>query len=787
MNDLLTFGSWLKERRKKLDLTQFDLADRVGCSEDTIQKIERGERRPSKQFSQRLAEVLGIPSDEQAAFVVAAREGNAPQAQSSDSGTSRTSFNPSVPNNLPTPLTPLIGREAVVADARSYLHDGVRLLTLTGAPGIGKTRLSLQVASELLADFRDGVYLVELAPINNTDLVAPTIASVLGLKEMAQQTIVEVVKQFLGGGGSGDRGSGKRMLLLLDNFEQVLDAAPLVVDLLSATSQLSVLVTSREALHVMGEQQLPVQPLRTPDLSRLPDPEALAEYPAIQLFVQRARAVDPDFRLTEDNYREVAQICARLNGLPLAIELAAARAGFFSTSALLSRLESRLNTLTGGPRALPQRQRTLRNAIDWSHELLSDEEKVLFRRLAVFVGGRTIEAVEAVCNAREDLVIDVVDGLISLVDKSLLRREEGAGGEPRFMMLETIHEYAREKLQESGEAEALQREHALYFMRLAEEAEPHLRGEHQQEWLERLEDEFDNIRAALRWTKARGEKRETADTDNTEASAEAVDTGLRMGTALWRFWFMRSHLSEGRKELIRLLALQRRAKEIAEKRGVAATETGERDSAEGSRKYRANALNRAGYLAFLQGDLTSARLLLEESLALYRELGDKWGAATSLHSLGGLEYQQGDYAYATARLLLEESLALYRELGDKHGIANEGMGLALVSFLQGDYPSARSLLTESLALYRESGDIQNIAITLGNLGLVAHEQGDYISARSLQEELDTVLEREDRLAYEHAVATARAQLGEQEFERAWQEGRAMSMEEAIDYVSEKVR
>lgn len=432
------FGSRLKERRRELDLTQFDLADRVGCSEDTIQKIERGERRPSKQIAQRLAEVLRVPPGEQEAFVVAARNGSIPTPAfhtSADRDHEQTPPERVTPNptNLPTPLTPLIGREEAVAWALTYLRDGARLLTLTGAPGIGKTRLGLQIASELLPDFEDGVYLVELAHISNPDLVAPTIANTFGLGETADQSIVDVLKQFL----RGRNNAGRRMLLLLDNFEQVLDAAPVIVELLSGCPQIKVLATSREALHIVGEQQFPVPPLRIPDPARLPDWRELPEYPAVELFVQRARAADPGFALAAENYREVAIICTHLEGLPLAIELAAARIKVFSPQALLSRLESRLKTLTGKGAGIPQRQQTLRNAIEWSYDLLTGEEKKLFQWLAVFSGG-TLEAVEAVCDAGGGLEMEVVDGLASLVDKSLLRREKGAGGEPRFVMLRMI-------------------------------------------------------------------------------------------------------------------------------------------------------------------------------------------------------------------------------------------------------------------------------------------------------------------------------------------------------------
>ncbi len=458
-------------------LTQEDLAECVGCSRATIQKIEEGERRPSRQVAQRLAECLKLPADRHEVFVrFARREERA--AQSFIGPVARSAAVPPIPtpNNLPTPLTPLIGRQDTLEAAYNYmLHRDVRLLTLTGVPGIGKTRLSLDVAAQLLPEFKDGVLFVELASISEPDLVASAIGTTLGHQELGSGSYIDGLKRFL---------TGKRMLLVLDNFEQVLDAAPLVSDLLGACPGLKILVTSREALHIIGEQQLPLQPLEVPDITRLPDArddQDLLRYPSAELFVQRAGAVDPGFTLTEENYRIVASICTRLEGLPLAIELAAARIKMLTPGDILSHLDRRLKLLTGGPRHLPARLQTLRGAIDWSYRLLNPTEQSLFACLGVFVGGATLPAIQAVYNVQGDLS-DVLEGVGSLVEKNLLRRQganaqgfslsdkhrlsSGArggqheAGESRFAMLEMVREYAVEKLLEGGEAEAMKRAHA---------------------------------------------------------------------------------------------------------------------------------------------------------------------------------------------------------------------------------------------------------------------------------------------------------------------------------------
>ncbi len=498
--------------------------------------------------------------------------------------------------------------------------------------------------------------MVELARISDPALVMPSIATTLDIDQTGgqRQSLEALLLQYV---------QDKRMLLVLDNFEQVLDAALHVVGLLAKSPWLKVLVTSREALHVRGERRFHVPPLELPTLAGTLNLEALSTNPAVALFVERAQEVLPDFELTHENAGDVAAICVGLDGLPLGIELAAAWANVFSARQMRKHLGSRLKLPTRGARDLPARHRTLRGAIEWSYALLGEDEQRLFRRMAVFQGGRTLEALEAVSNYDGQLQLDVLEGVESLVSKSLLQPREGLDGEPRFWMLETIHEYAREKLEESGEADTLQRHHALYFMSLAEQAEPELQGPKQVEWLDRLEDEHDNIRAALLWA------RQSAN----------FETGLRLAGAVWRFWSRRGYYDEGREQLASLLSVR-----AADTANVVPT------IAPVPQPVRAKALNGAGYLAWELGDLPSARSPLEESLAIYEALGDKNNVALSLNNLGLIIIA---YDREAGKPLFEKSLAIRRELGDILGIASSLHNLAFVAAEKGDYVTARHTLT----------------------------------------------------------------------------------------------
>jgi predicted ATPase len=395
------------------------------------------------------------------------------------------------PNNLPVQPTPLIGRDAEVASLCSLLRrSDVCLVTLSGPGGVGKTRLALQVAAELLDDFDDGAYFVDLAPIGEVALVAPTIAQTLGVRETGNRRLLDSLKDYL---------REKQVLLVLDNFEHVVAAAPVVAEVLAAAPRLSVLVTSRVALHLRGEKEVVASPLALPDPQRLPPLAVLSQYAAVELFIERALDVQPNFAVTNENAPAVAEVCYRLDGLPLAIELAAARIKLFAPQTLLARLEKRLPLLTGGARDLPTRQQTLRNTIDWSYELLNAGEQTLFRRLAVFVGGCTLEAAQVICNVEGELAWDVVDGLAALLDQSLVQQGDGPDGEPRFTMLETIREYALEQLEAHSEADAVRRRHAEYYLALAETAQPQFQRAERYRWSERTESEHYNLRAALAW------------------------------------------------------------------------------------------------------------------------------------------------------------------------------------------------------------------------------------------------------------------------------------------------
>lgn len=458
----LSFGQWLKQRRKALDLTQEGLAQQIGCAKVTLRKIETGERRPSRQIAELLAKYLQISVDKHAAFIQFARD---EAGESTPFGDTR--FH-SPTNLLPQP-TLLIGRdEDVVAIRKRLLQPESRLLTLVGPPGIDKTRLALQVAAQVLDNFAEGVFFVALASISDFNLVPTMIANTLDIPDIGPRTPLERLKVFL---------SNKQMLLLLDNFEQILPAAPAIADLLAACPWIKLLVTSRAPLRIRQERQLPVAPLALPHLAALPDVETLSGNAAVTLFLERAQAVKPDFSLTAENAPTIAAICTRLDGLPLAIELISARIKLLPPTALLERLSGRLLLQSDGLRDLEPRHRTLNNAIDWSYQLLSTEEQTLFRRLGVFVGGWTLEAAEAICLDR--LNLNPLDGLASLLDKNLIKQETGFDGEPRFTMLETIREYALQQLIASGELDPLCQRHLAYFVKLAEQVEAHEFGRDQ--------------------------------------------------------------------------------------------------------------------------------------------------------------------------------------------------------------------------------------------------------------------------------------------------------------------
>lgn len=574
--------------------------------------------------------------------------------------------------DLPMPRTSLIGRDRESAQgAALLLNTDVRLLTLTGTGGSGKTRLAIAIAAAVAGRFSSGTRFVGLSSISRPDLVLTALANALEVQQGINRTISHLIGDRLRELGS--------FLLVLDNFEQVLSAATLVSDMLAASPRLKILVTSRARLRIYGEQEVPVAPLD--------------EDSAVALFQERARAVRPNFALSPENRPAVREICARLDGLPLAIELAAARTRILSPGAILDRLQSRLQLLTGGAVDLPERQQTLRNTIDWSHELLNGSEQKLLRRFAVFAGGATLEAVEAVCNTALDLGIAVFDGLSSLVEKNLIQHIDRPDAEARFAMLETIREYAIERLAASGEDAAVRRAQAAYCLVLAEEGNPELNPAERAAWLARCDIEIDNFRSALDWL----------------FQTRNLEWGLRLCMALFRFWDMREHLIEGRSRLETVLRL----------------------AGDGYAKERAQIALFLGAMTTAQGDFASAERFLEQSLALNRQIEDRWGIASSLNALGVSARDRGDYA--SAQESFERSLSCWHELGDRLSAARCLHNLANVLTSRGDYSRARVALEEATALFEELGDRSGAAWSINSQGDTAREQGDLRTARSLYE------------------------------------------------------
>jgi predicted ATPase/DNA-binding CsgD family transcriptional regulator/DNA-binding XRE family transcriptional regulator len=670
---VLGFGAFLLRYRQAAGLTQEELAERAGISVDAISALEReGDRLPHKETITLLADALQLSQAERDQWEMAGR-GRLTR-------TSRAS--PTAMMHLPAPLTPLIGREAEVASIKTLLRRvEVRLLSLIGPGGIGKTRLALQAAADSLDDFPEGVLLVSLAHLSDPDQVIPAIAHSLGLREAGEWPLLERLETHLG---------EQRILIMLDSFELVLPAAPFLTALLTACPCLKLLVTSRAVLHVRGEYTFPVSPLSLTAHGTGADEVAHRPPSAVILFVERAQAIKPDFRLTTANALAIADICLRLDGIPLAIELAAARTKVLPPQALLTRLEQRLPLLTSKAQDIPERQQTMRNTLAWGYDLLKAREQRLFRQLAVFVGGWTLDAAEAV-GAMHEAENVVMESLESLMDTSLVLPQETPAEEARFTLLEIVREYAWERLLVSGEAGHTQETHAAYYLALAEAVEPRLTSVEQQLWLDRLAWDQANLHAALQWLGSQGHTEEA----------------LRLGGALWWFWWVRGQVSEGRAFLEQALELHQ----------------------EIGGKVRAKALRAAGALRALQGSLREAEALCREGLTLFRALGDTHGIVTSLWLLGYTLTEQGQYT--SARLLMEEALACSRHNQDTWGIAYSLELLAAIAFNQGEYKAARSLADESLALSRRGRDPAGITRALWLCGLLAFVQDQLAEAQEL--------------------------------------------------------
>jgi len=700
-----TFGALLRYLRRRARLQQRDLAIAVGYSEGQICRLEQNRRQPDlSTLAARFVPALDL---EDAPELATRLLELAADARNADGNLSLATPAPQPPitrlSNLPTPLTPLINRIREIAAISACLaRDDVHLITLVGPPGIGKTRLGLHVAGAWQARFRDGIYFVALAPIRDPAQVLPTIAHTLGIKKTGEP-VLEALRALL---------SDRQVLLVLDNFEQVADAAPQIAELLRAAPKAKALVTSRSALHLSGEHLFVVPPLDRPDPRHLPPLAELAAMPAIELLTSRLQAIRPEFVLTRENAPVIAEICACLDGLPLAIELAAARGRMFGPQALLDRLRgasgpTALRFLVDGPRDLLVHQQTLRSTIDWSYDLLHEHERALLQSLAVFVGGCSEAAASELRIENEALKtaspgqrflnsqFSISNTLLALVDKSLLKCEADQEEAPRFMMLETIREYARAKLEASGQAEQAQRRHAAYYLRLAQAAERELSGAQQTRWFAQLETEFNNLWAALDWF---------ANND--------IAGGLRLVCSLQQFWQAHGYLNEARAWIETALAR-------CEDCGLTELE-------------RARALCIAGFLAFHQGDLARTTTLSDASLAIYRSLGAQRGIADALHNLAGVASMSNEYARAGD--LFGECLALYRALNDQTEVAQILKSLGLIAKDQGDFARATAFYQESMTIRRALGDNRGVAQSFFNLGVVAYWQGDYASAISLSDQ-----------------------------------------------------
>jgi predicted ATPase/transcriptional regulator with XRE-family HTH domain len=673
VDDVPTFGRLLKRYRRTAHLTQEELAARAGYSSHYISMLERGVRFPQSLTVNMLADALALHEvDREALHTVAVP--HPPEAVP-------------VQRVLP-PSLPLLGREQDTAHIMRLLcGDDVRLLTLTGPGGVGKTALARQVAATLAPDFADGTAFVDLSAVQHPEVVIPTIARALNLRAMGTRPVRERLIAFLG---------EREMLLLLDSFERVAEASGAVGDLAALGPRIKLLITSRIPLRLQAECEFRVQPLAPPELRGIQPAGKLLQSPAVALFVRRAMLIKPDFALDDEKMAVIADVCRHLDGLPLAIELAAARVSHLSVAALRDRLQHRLQILTGGTRDLPARQQRMRDTIAWSYELLSGADQALLRQLSVFADGWSLEAAEEVCTAgKGEPTCPILDGVRTLVESSLIIPTDDGQEEPRYRMLDTLREYASEQLVAAGELDVLRRRHSAHYLCLAEHAEPALQDRDQRVWYSRLEREHDNLRAALDWLLEVGE----------------VEPALRLSGAVWRFWQRHGDIPEGRRWLEACLT-------AAEAPGQSVPE-----------QVRAKALWGASWLAYHQGDYSRSRSLSAEYLALARERGDALSLRNALTGLGMADLAEARVAEAIWSL--QEALDVCKPLGNVWHRATSALNLGNATMLAGDLPRAEALFEEALALYKERGDEVFTARASQHLGYVALLRGEYAQARTL--------------------------------------------------------
>ena len=716
MQEDISFGKWVRQRRHILDLTQQELADLVGCARITLRRIESGTLKPSKELAQILLEKLSAPLNERERWLKFARGVSGFPGSLIDSSVSKPI------TNLPALLTTFIGREKEQTEIINLLYNN-RLVTLAGAGGIGKTRISQQVGGKVLNDYPDGIWFIALDSLSDPGLVLSTLAAVFGIRESSSdRPLFERLTYFL---------RTKTALLILDNCEHLLDTCAHVAEkILHAASSVRILATSREALSISGEVTYWVQPLGLPDMEHLEPIASLSKYEAMELFIDRATTAISTFRVTIDSAPALTQICHHLDGIPLAIELAAAKLRVLSLEQINKRLDDRFRLLTGGSRTAPPQHQTLQAAIDWSYELLLPTEQTLFQRLAVFSNGWTLESAESICSDIDVQPEEVLELLTQLINKSLINKAEGIG-ETRYRMLETIREYALQKLDYSGEMRTTYFRHMMFFAKLVDQAERNFKGPDQVAWYSRLDNELDNLRVALTWLEG----------------LENSEVRLRFAAGLWRYWKSRGHISEGRGHLRRVL------------------ENVPAGPARQTSAY-ARALTAAGSLAYYEGDLSYSDQSRKEALTIFRNLDDKVGIADCLIGLGNTAISQGNYV--SARGFYEEGLLIRRDLGDKWGIARLLGNLGLLAYLQMDYTQARSLHFESLTLFRELRDEEGVANELVNLGDVVRHQGELSIAHSYYQESATISEKlKDQWGLGYALmGTADVALAQSDFSTA---------------------